>query len=109
MVKKSYRCTRVADIIQTVRSAFVIANEGVCGPVFIEIPVDVLYPIQELQTAMGFLERRQKTHVKKSEIHLLDRTKEDEIGCDTSQQYLDKLPLNSIVYLNKSTLNLPIS
>ena len=36
-------CKRVRDIVPTLEKAFKIANEGVPGPVFVELPVDLLY------------------------------------------------------------------
>ncbi len=38
------RVTKVADLVPTVEKAFRVATEGVPGPVFIEVPVDLLYP-----------------------------------------------------------------
>jgi len=36
--------TSVTDIVPTLEKAFYYAQEGVPGPVFVEFPVDVLYP-----------------------------------------------------------------
>ena len=38
------RITKVQDIGPTVEKAFRVAAEGVPGPVFVEVPVDLLYP-----------------------------------------------------------------
>jgi acetolactate synthase-like protein len=44
ITKWATRCTKVNDLRPTLERAFQVATEGVPGPVFIEIPVDVLYP-----------------------------------------------------------------
>ena len=38
------RVTKVNDLAPTLNRAFEVATEGVPGPVFIEVPVDLLYP-----------------------------------------------------------------
>lgn len=38
-------CSNVRDIVPTLRKAFQEAASGVPGPVFVEFPLDVLYPI----------------------------------------------------------------
>ncbi|HRP69009.1 MAG TPA: thiamine pyrophosphate-binding protein, partial [Turneriella sp.] len=42
-VKKAYRVTRVKDIAPVLTKAFHTAQEGIPGPVFVELPVDLLY------------------------------------------------------------------
>jgi len=43
-VKRASRVTRVRDLAPVLESAFRICREGVPGPVFVECPVDLLYP-----------------------------------------------------------------
>jgi thiamine pyrophosphate-dependent acetolactate synthase large subunit-like protein len=42
-VKWATRVTRVRDLVDVLERAFVIAQQGVPGPVFVEVPVDLLY------------------------------------------------------------------
>lgn len=44
ITKWSVRCNRVQDIEPLLQKAFAVATEGVPGPVFVEIAVDLLYP-----------------------------------------------------------------
>ena len=44
ITKWAARCNKVGDLVPMLERAFRIATEGVPGPVFLEIPVDVLYP-----------------------------------------------------------------
>lgn len=45
-VKKALRARRVKDIATVLRRAFALAKAGVPGPVFVELPVDLLYDEQ---------------------------------------------------------------
>lgn len=45
IVKYAATCTSVRQIVPTLRKAFQQAMSGVPGPVFVEFPLDVLYPI----------------------------------------------------------------
>ena len=38
--------TKVRDIVPKLREAFKVAQSGTPGPVFVELPIDVLYPFQ---------------------------------------------------------------
>ncbi len=44
VTKWAARCNKVSDLVPMLERAFRTAVEGVPGPVFLEIPVDVLYP-----------------------------------------------------------------
>lgn len=44
IVKKCFRATQVKQIPDILNEAFQVAQSGVPGPVFIELPIDVLYP-----------------------------------------------------------------
>ena len=43
-VKEVFAITKVAQIPSALKAAFEIAQSGVPGPVFVELPIDVLYP-----------------------------------------------------------------
>ncbi len=48
-VKRFFKMRRVRDLGATVHEAFALARAGVPGPVFIECPVDLLYPEEEIR------------------------------------------------------------
>lgn len=52
-VKKAFRATRVKDIAPMLTRAFAIAAQGVPGPVFVELPVDLLYDEQVVRDWYG--------------------------------------------------------
>ncbi|KAI6176092.1 2-hydroxyacyl-CoA lyase 2 [Aphelenchoides bicaudatus] len=54
LCKFTARVTKVRDIIPTVRHAIQVAQSGTPGPVFIEFPIDVLYPYDIIVKEMGF-------------------------------------------------------
>jgi len=41
--------TKVRDIVPKLREAFKVAQSGTPGPVFVELPIDVLYPYQVIK------------------------------------------------------------
>ena len=47
----------VRDIVPTLREAFRQAVSGVPGPCFVELPLDLLYPADEMKAAVDLLER----------------------------------------------------
>ena len=52
-VKWATRVTRVRDLVPVLEEAFTLAREGVPGPVFVECPVDLLYPAELVRTWYG--------------------------------------------------------
>ncbi|MCX4242005.1 thiamine pyrophosphate-binding protein [Paraliomyxa miuraensis] len=52
-VKWATACTRVKDLVPTLEKAFEVAQEGVPGPVFVECPVDLLYPEDNVREFYG--------------------------------------------------------
>ena len=52
-VKHAEQVNRVADIVHVLERAFRVAREGVPGPVFVELPLDVLYDEQLVRDTMG--------------------------------------------------------
>lgn len=63
LVKKVFMVRAVRDIVPMLREAFQLATSGVPGPVFVELPIDVLYPIIETKAGMGMLERMRKKDI----------------------------------------------
>ncbi|KAL3982951.1 Thiamine pyrophosphate enzyme N-terminal TPP binding domain family protein [Acanthocheilonema viteae] len=49
------RITRIRDIVSVLRKAIHIARSGTPGPVFVEIPVDVLYPYKKILREMNIV------------------------------------------------------
>ncbi|KAI6234593.1 2-hydroxyacyl-CoA lyase 2 [Aphelenchoides fujianensis] len=54
LCKFTARVTKVRDIVPTVRRAIKEAQSGTPGPVFVEFPIDVLYPYEIIVKEMGF-------------------------------------------------------
>ncbi len=52
-VKLAATCKRVRDLVPTLERAFAVAQEGVPGPVFVECPVDLLYPEHNVREFYG--------------------------------------------------------
>lgn len=46
--------TTVRDIVPTMRKALQVAQSDTPGPVFVELPIDVLYPYSIVQSEVGF-------------------------------------------------------
>lgn len=57
IVKFAARVESVREIVPTLRQAFQAAMSGVPGPVFVELPIDVLYPVNEVRANLRLVER----------------------------------------------------
>ncbi|CAG2122822.1 unnamed protein product, partial [Medioppia subpectinata] len=49
ITKMAITVTKVRDIVPKLREAFKVAQSGTPGPVFVELPIDVLYPFQVIK------------------------------------------------------------
>ena len=52
-VKHAERVSRVADVVHVLERALRVAREGMPGPVFVELPLDVLYSEELVRETMG--------------------------------------------------------
>lgn len=52
-VKQAFACTRVRELVPALEEAFTVAQSGVPGPVFVEVPVDLLYPEENVRQFYG--------------------------------------------------------
>ncbi|TMS39735.1 hypothetical protein L596_006216 [Steinernema carpocapsae] len=55
LCKYTARVTRLRDIVPTIRAAIQAAKSGTPGPVFVEFPIDVLYPYETVVKEIGFV------------------------------------------------------
>lgn len=53
--KNVYSCNKVKNIVDTLKTAFQTASSYPCGPVFVELPIDTLYPYSSVMKELGNL------------------------------------------------------
>ncbi|EJD74363.1 thiamine pyrophosphate enzyme [Loa loa] len=58
LCKHVARITRIKDIVMALKKAMHIAQSGTPGPVFVEIPIDVLYPYKTVLKEMNIFKPR---------------------------------------------------
>ena len=66
--KMSVSVDRIENLAFTVRKCIHTAQSGVPGPVFLELPIDLLYPILELKANMGLVGRSTKKALSDADI-----------------------------------------
>ena len=97
IVKYAATCNTVRDIVPTLRRAFCEAMSGVPGPVFVEFPLDVLYPVSEIRASMGLSTRKRKKEVEPADY---DRAIVPvEAGDVTPAAYVESLSGDAPVFL----------
>ena len=64
IVKYAATCDSVRDIVPVLRKAFQEASSGTPGPVFVEFPLDVLYPVMEVRASLSLTKRMRKEEIK---------------------------------------------
>jgi acetolactate synthase-like protein len=105
IVKRCFTISTVRDIVPMLREAFQCASSGVPGPVFVELPLDVLYCPLDIMVEMGWFERTRRgrlTDKNKKQVVVPEEALNQGLDRD---QYLDTLRLDSTVFLRKTTPN----
>lgn len=96
--KKCYSIDCVRDIIPTLREAFRYSQVGVPGPVFVELPVDILYPykiIAEQFNTMSSKGSQKKPSIKSRIIEAYSNYRLNHIFADAwKDQDLEPLPVS---------------
>lgn len=60
IVKYAVACTTVREIVPALRKAFQEASSGVPGPVYVELPLDILYNVKEFRSGAGLSASKKK-------------------------------------------------
>jgi acetolactate synthase-like protein len=68
IVKRCFTISTVRDIVPMLREAFQVASSGVPGPVFVELPLDVLYCPLDIMVEMGWFDRTRCGRLTKKEM-----------------------------------------
>jgi len=67
IVKYAVACTTVREIVPAMRRAFQEAASGVPGPVYVELPLDILYSVKEFRSGAGLSTSRKVRDLKAEE------------------------------------------
>eukprot|EP00750_Incisomonas_marina_P010629 INCI16290.4.p2 GENE.INCI16290.4~~INCI16290.4.p2 ORF type:complete len:550 (-),score=103.30 INCI16290.4:2515-4164(-) len=102
IVKEVFMARAVRDIVPMLRRAFQVASSGVPGPVFVELPIDVLYPIMETKAGMGLLDRARKKEITGDKSKIKRVLKPAEAGRISKTEYVASLAENQPVFLEPS-------
>lgn len=100
IVKKCWSVTAVRDIVPSIREAFCEAASGVPGPVFVELPLDILFPYLFIAAEAGLY-----TRIKKSELTAEQTPRVVvplEHGAKTVEEYLGTVQPPENVFLRPS-------
>jgi hypothetical protein len=92
IVKWSYVCSSARDIVPALRRAFQEAASGVPGPVFVELPLDVLYNVMEVFPMGGVMDRARARDVSGNPEMMSRLVVPDDAGCGAEQYLAAKAP-----------------
>jgi len=101
--KYTVSVTSARDIVPALRRAFREALSGVPGPCFVELPLDVLYPITEAQGGMGLTDRKYRKALEPADM---DRVIVP-VEYKNKEEYLKSLGPLEAVFLEKTERSQP--
>ena len=105
IVKQCFTISTVRDIVPCLREAFQVASSGIPGPVFVELPLDVLYCPLDIMVEMGWFDRTRRGRLTKTDMMNVVVPEEAlKVGMKRDQ-YLDTLRQDSTVFLRKKNAN----
>jgi len=97
IVKRCWTVTTVRDVIPSLREAFCEAASGVPGPVFVELPLDILYPYLIIAAEAGLYTRLRRSELTSELMARLVVPVEH--GSKSADEYLDSLKPEENVFL----------
>eukprot|EP00943_MAST-04B_sp_MAST-4B-sp1_P001409 g1409.t1 len=68
IVKKCWSVTTVRDILPSLREAFQVAQSGTPGPVFVELPIDILYSYLFIASNTGLVLQKSKEEITEKDL-----------------------------------------
>jgi thiamine pyrophosphate-dependent acetolactate synthase large subunit-like protein len=105
IVKQCFTINTVRDIVPSLREAFQVASSGVPGPVFVELPLDVLYCPLDIMVEMGWFARTRRGRLTPEDMRNVVVPEEAlKVGMGL-ESYLSTLRQDSTVFLKKDEPN----
>ena len=101
IVKKCWTVTTVRDIVPALREAFQVAQSGTPGPVFVELPIDILYSYLFIASNAGMVTQKRKDQLTSDDMPRVIIPSEFNGQKLTTQAYLDSLWSDAPVYLSQ--------
>lgn len=83
IVKKCWSITTVRDILPSLREAFQVAQSGTPGPVFVELPIDILYSYLFIASNTGLVVQKSKEQITEQDLPNIIIPSDYEDGSDS--------------------------